>query len=163
MIRRLLRTVGLVTSGELSAAEEKVRATRQRLDKTAERLAQVTAASQQARNATREDARRHKARVAQLESEHQRLTAQHREAARAAARRISALEDDVRARDLDLEASLREETRLEQVVAAAQQELVAARAALMTLEVKLDILEGAANVLDRRTRPAPPTAGGDVS
>lgn len=37
----------------------------------------------------------------------------------------------------------------------AEQELVAARNHLMVVEVKLDILEGAANVLDARTRTAP--------
>jgi hypothetical protein len=34
----------------------------------------------------------------------------------------------------------------------AEQELVAVREHLMAIEVKLDILEGAANVLDGRTR-----------
>ena len=37
----------------------------------------------------------------------------------------------------------------------AEQELAAARNHLMVVEVKLDILEGAANVLDARTRTAP--------
>lgn len=37
----------------------------------------------------------------------------------------------------------------------AEQELTAARNHLMVVEVKLDILEGAANVLDARTRTAP--------
>ena len=39
-------------------------------------------------------------------------------------------------------------------LAAAERELVVAREHLMAIEVKLDILEGAANVLDARTRGA---------
>lgn len=54
----------------------------------------------------------------------------------------------------ELEAG-REEAALEARVAAALQDLQAAREALASVEVKLDILEGAANVLDRRTRTGP--------
>jgi hypothetical protein len=44
--------------------------------------------------------------------------------------------------------------RLTQQLAGAERDLVAARESLMAVEVKLDILEGAANVLDARTRGA---------
>jgi chromosome segregation ATPase len=44
----------------------------------------------------------------------------------------------------------------------AEQELAAARNHLMVVEVKLDILEGAANVLDARTRTAPAQPGAPV-
>jgi septal ring factor EnvC (AmiA/AmiB activator) len=45
----------------------------------------------------------------------------------------------------------------------AEQELIAARNHLMVVEVKLDILEGAANVLDARTRTTPaPQSGASV-
>lgn len=42
----------------------------------------------------------------------------------------------------------------------AEQELAAARNHLMVVEVKLDILEGAANVLDARTRTTPAQQSG---
>ena len=44
--------------------------------------------------------------------------------------------------------------RLREQLASTQKELVLAREHLMAIEVKLDILEGAANVLDARTRAA---------
>lgn len=42
--------------------------------------------------------------------------------------------------------------RVQQQLAAAERELTVAREHLMAVEVKLDILEGAANILDARTR-----------
>jgi hypothetical protein len=45
-------------------------------------------------------------------------------------------------------------TRLERQLADTERELVLAREHLMAVEVKLDILEGAANVLDARLRTA---------
>jgi hypothetical protein len=45
-----------------------------------------------------------------------------------------------------------EATSLRDQFAATQKELILAREQLMAIEVKLDILEGAANVLDSRTR-----------
>jgi hypothetical protein len=44
--------------------------------------------------------------------------------------------------------------RLREQLAATERELMLAREHLMSIEVKLDILEGAANVLDARTRVA---------
>lgn len=44
--------------------------------------------------------------------------------------------------------------RLREQLASTQKELMLARENLMAIEVKLDILEGAANVLDSRTRAA---------
>ena len=63
-----------------------------------------------------------------------------------------------------------ENTRLRQSVlplaervAAAEQDLILARENLMAVEVKLDILEGAAQVLDRRTRVHVPQLSGSTS
>jgi chromosome segregation ATPase len=42
--------------------------------------------------------------------------------------------------------------QLQQKLATAEQILAAARESLMVIEVKLDVLEGAANILDQRTR-----------
>lgn len=47
-----------------------------------------------------------------------------------------------------------ERTKLREQLARNQKELMLAREHLMAIEVKLDILEGAANVLDARTRTA---------
>jgi hypothetical protein len=44
----------------------------------------------------------------------------------------------------------------------AERELAGAREHLMLIEVKLDILEGAANVLDARTRTAVPRSAGET-
>lgn len=153
MIRRLLRRLGLVPRSDLQRAEEKLRAMRQRLEKTAERLAQATVASAQAHEARREEARRYKSRVAELESARDRQEARARDAAVHASRRIAALEQELRARDAQIEAAAREESLLERRVTSAMEDLAAARASLAGIEVKLDILEGAANVLDARVRP----------
>lgn len=149
-----MHTLGLVTRGEFRLVEEKLRTMRQRLDKTTERLAQAAAASDELQGARRADAQRHKARVAELEAEQARRAARASEAADQASRRIAALEQDLRKRDADLAAAAREETRLEQQVSAAIEELRVAREALAAVEVKLNILEGAANVLDSRMRAA---------
>jgi chromosome segregation ATPase len=53
--------------------------------------------------------------------------------------------------------------KLRSRLADAERELMAARDHLMAIEVKLDILEGAANVLDRRMRDAGPTQPGGTS
>jgi len=152
VIGRLARAVGLVPRGELRRAEEKLVAMRQRLDKTTERLTQTAAASDALRQTRREDAQRYKTRLADLESELARHTARAAGAADRTSRHVAAIEEGLRARDAELRAAVREETRLEQQVAAAMQELQAAREALALVEVKLDILEGAAHVLDSRTR-----------
>ena len=57
----------------------------------------------------------------------------------------SAKEERQRSADFD---------RLRERLEGAERELVTAREQLMAVEVKLDILEGAANVLDLRTRAA---------
>lgn len=149
---RILRALGLVSRAEFRAVDEKLRITKQRLTDTSERLAQAAAASDGLQQARREEARRHKSRVAELESEQARRAARASDAAEQASQRIAALEKELRKRDAELEAAVRQETALEQRVAAAIEELRAAREALAAVEVKLDILEGAANVLDRRTR-----------
>jgi hypothetical protein len=57
------------------------------------------------------------------------------------------------ARELEkLRQQVRDLQSLHERLAVAERELAAARELLMAVEVKLDILEGAANVLDTRTR-----------
>ena len=80
-----------------------------------------------------------------------------------ALRRERALEDEVRSLEKRLQKQSRwmatateqqsgELTAIEEQLAETQRELTLTREHLMTIEVKLDILEGAANVLDARTR-----------
>jgi chromosome segregation ATPase len=152
VIRRLMHACGLVSRGEFLTVEEKLRAARQRLDLASERLLSATAASDERQASHRDELRKHKERVAALEMEQVRRAERAGEAAEQASRRIAALEEELRSRDAALEAVLRDETVLEQRVAAALQELQLARESLAAVEVKLDILEGAANVLDGRTR-----------
>lgn len=72
------------------------------------------------------------------------------------AERQAKLLEDARSQ-LDKRQRAEEESiKLRHQLAATQTELVRAREQLMAIEVKLDILEGAANVLDSRTRPVVP-------
>jgi chromosome segregation ATPase len=155
VIRRLLRACALVPRAEFRVIEEKLRTARQRLEQTSERLAQAVAASDQLQQRRRDEARQHKSRFAEVEAEHARQAARAKDAAQQASQRIAALEDALRTRDAEREAAGREVTTLEQRVVAAVEELRTAREALAAIEVKLDILEGAANVLDSRTRTGP--------
>ena len=120
---------------ELKASLDKARAGSQewkaKADDAEQRVAAArTEVAQQARQIERMQAQ-----AARTEEQQQRETDQLRA-------RIAALTDK-RARDAaDLRAHL----------AATERDLALAREHLMTIDVKLDILEGAANVLDGRTR-----------
>lgn len=61
--------------------------------------------------------------------------------------KFKAIAEKLQQRDGEIE-------KLRERLAAAERELAVAREHLMAVEVKLDILEGAANVLDLRTRTA---------
>jgi chromosome segregation ATPase len=61
------------------------------------------------------------------------------------AEKYKAIAEKLQQRDSEFE-------KLRERLAAAERDLAVAREHLMTVEVKLDILEGAANVLDARTR-----------
>lgn len=101
----------------------------------------------------------------QAVEEELRAARQRLEEAAALEERIAALEQKLRERDRRTEAAAREEATLEARVAEAMRELDRARADLTAVEVKLDILEGAANVLDARlrtARPLPVTSQGAV-
>lgn len=154
MIRQLVRRLRLVTRGELLVTQEKLRQVRECLDTTPERLARATAASERLQRDQREAAQRHEERLAALASEHERRLTRAGEAAAHASGRIAALEQEVQKRDGQLEVMAREAATLEARVAAALQDLDVARQHLLVVEVKLNILEGAANMLDTRLRAA---------
>ena len=63
------------------------------------------------------------------------------------------LEIETKAREVkDLQRQVADLTALNERLVVAERDLAAARELLMAVDVKLDILEGAANVLDVRTR-----------
>jgi chromosome segregation ATPase len=94
------------------------------------------------------------------------VTSEWKKKASEAADRLRSLEGDLR-RQKQLSAKLQgsieklrqrheDIKKLQLRLADAERELMVARDHLMAIEVKLDILEGAANVLDQRTRSATP-------
>jgi hypothetical protein len=108
-------------------------------------------------------ARRYRSLAKQLE-ESRRSAHEWKTRAREALARVKSLESDVERQSrlvkdarTQAEKTHRAEEhaiRLRDQLAATQRELMLAREHLMAIEVKLDILEGAANVLDARTRTA---------
>lgn len=154
MLQGFMRRLGFVTRKELVLLEEKLRAMRERREKATQRLAEAAAMTERLQQARRDDAQRYKARIAELESEKERRAGEAQAAAARASQHIASLEEELRKRDAELEAAAREEAPLEQRVVAATVELQAVLESLAVIDVKLDILEGAANVLDRRMRAA---------
>lgn len=158
-MRSLFRRVGLVTLSELQAVEKKLRAARERLDETAAKS-----------TARRDDVDRYKKRVSELEAEldgqsrrHRQESAQAAERIAALERRLAGLEQKLKEREARADASTRDDAGLEARVTAAMAEFERARGDLASVEVKLNILEGAANALDARLRAAgrPLPATGD--
>lgn len=137
MLTRLLAAAGLVRSSRYAAVEEQMRKADARAGKltdTVEGLrtevrdwkAKATSAEKRARELEREAAR-HEQRAEKIRAD---LTAQ--------------LESE-RGRLAEFQA-------MRQRLGGAERDITVARDHLMAIEVKLDILEGAANVLDGRTR-----------
>jgi chromosome segregation ATPase len=133
----LLNAIGLVSSARLASASDRVRTLESRIEALTGKLAEVQA-DVRTWQAKAEEAR---TRVKEIEQEAAR---ERKRAARARA-------------EIEKEAA-REKTRavdvpaLERRLEDAERDLADARNLLMAIEVKLDILEGAATVLDRRTR-----------
>ncbi|MGE0447345.1 MAG: hypothetical protein AB7P99_19135 [Vicinamibacterales bacterium] len=133
----LLHAIGLVRTPVLAAAEERVRKAEARLARLAEQL-ETAKGESRAWKAKAEDAERRAADLArELAHQTERL-------------------EKTRA---DLAHHVDARARLRQRITDTDRDLAVARDHLMAIEVKLDILEGAANVLDARTRglaaPAP--------
>jgi chromosome segregation ATPase len=139
----------------LKAAEEKIGNLRLRLEAASRDLEKAAAACKRTDEASRHEAARLDAKLAKVTADHERRLAKNTEGH---AKQVSDLEEQVRERDAKLEAALREGASMEARVAAATHDLEIAREYLMGIEVKLDILEGAANVLDARLRTLRPPA-----
>ena len=140
MIKRALRAVGLVRLVKYTAAVEQQQKAELRARKLAQQVEEVRA-----------DSRGWKAKAEEAHDQLKKAQATVAESAKRAERaeklRVQAEHrlalDEKRKGDLvALETQLEESAR----------ELALAREELMAIEVKLDILEGAANVLDGRTR-----------
>jgi phage shock protein A len=108
-------------------------------------------------------ARRHESVVKQLQDARSSAQAWKTQAGEALARvkslegevqRQSGLLTDARRLVEKVQGADSDRTKLREQLASNQRELMLAREHLMAIEVKLDILEGAANVLDARTRIA---------
>jgi chromosome segregation ATPase len=138
MLTGLFRTLGFVRADRYTAAEQQLR----KAQAHAEKLAQ---SGEDAKRENREwktkagDAER---RMRDLEREVARQT-ERVEKVRAD---LAAQLESERARVVELQDALR------QRLVESDRDLLVARDHLMAIEVKLDILEGAANVLDGRTR-----------
>jgi chromosome segregation protein len=129
-VNRVLNTLGLVRTAVLAAAEERLRKADARIAKASEQLEASRAEARDWKTKAGEAERR----AGELEKELAAQTARFEKA-----RADAAHHADARARLRD---RLRETDR----------DLAVARDHLMAIEVKLDILEGAANALDARTR-----------
>ena len=154
MIRRLIRQAGLVSQGELRATQDKLRQVRERLERTLLQVTDATAAAALDKRGHAEEIRRYAQKLATLNAEHEREVSRTRDAAAKAAQRVAELEEELRRRDAGLADAAREAASLEARVEAATQDLERAREHLRSFEMKLSILEGAANVLDLRLRAA---------
>lgn len=133
----VLRALGLVPAARLMEAVERLRKSESRVESVSRKLEEVLSESCALRTKLEEAHRRLKDAEDHAARETQRFRKLEADAARQAARE--------RKRAVDVPAL---ESRLDN----AERDLTVAREHLMAVEVKLDILEGAATVLDSRTR-----------
>lgn len=148
MLRRVAQRLGYVPREELTTTRQKLEHLRQQVDaarrelaeKTAE-VKQLRAAADQLQKARGEEQRRYEGLLARFAAVQERRVVQTAQLA---------------AREQDLRDRLSEITTMEARVARTADDVELARDALASVEVKLDILEGAANVLDRRLRALTP-------
>jgi chromosome segregation ATPase len=138
LLSALFRTLGFVRADQYAAAEEKLRKVQAQAAKAAETMDQTKAEAREWRARAGEAEKR----VRDLEHE----IAKQAERVEKTRADLSAQLDAERARVGELRQALR------QRLADGDRDLLVARDHLMAIEVKLDILEGAANVLDGRTR-----------
>ena len=154
MLRRVAHRLGYVPREELTTARDKLQEVRRKLEKTAEALTRATAAAeqvQQLKEQLKEERdngeQRYDALLARFEKVQQQRVTQ--------TSRLATLEHELHERQATV-------TAVEARVTSASADVEDARDVLMAVEVKLDILEGAANVLDRRLRALHPARGAAV-
>ena len=133
----LLRIFGLVPAGQHASTAERLRKSETRVESLTRKIEEVHAESRAWRAKAEEAQRRVKDAEDNAARESQRLQKVNAETERQLARE--------KKRNVDIPA-------LQQRLDDAERELVVCREHLMAIEVKLEILDGAANVLDARTR-----------
>ena len=143
MFARLFAAVGLVRAARLAALEQQLRKSEARATKVNETI-----------ELTRAEAREWKVKFGEADK---RAKEFEREAARQM-ERVDKIKSDLGAQLETERRRLAEFQAMRTRLADAEREIAVARDHLMAIEVKLDILEGAANVLDNRTRTAPAAA-----
>ena len=140
LVIRLLGMLGLVTSGRHRALAVQLREAEVRAKKLTKLVDEIRAESREWKTKANDAAKKLKSGDKDATRSEQRV-----EKLRAEGERLRAEIHRIKAKDVELDALM---TRLID----AERELTIAREQLMAVEVKLDILEGAANVLDERTR-----------
>ena len=133
----LLNMFGLVSGSRLATISERLRKSESRVDTLSKKLEEVQAESQAWRSKVDEAQKRVKELEGEVSREAQRFRKEKAEIEKQAVRE--------KKKTVDTDAL---DARLDE----ADHDLAVARDHLMAIEVKLDILEGAATVLDGRTR-----------
>lgn len=145
MLKRLRNRIGLVTLEQMEAKAEQLRKSTEQQRKADARVAELTRALDEARASAA-------AWKSMVEEERARAEAARSEVLRLE-HRIQKLTVDAEADRTRTEARrAKDAERVQLRLDAAERDLRLAREHLMLVEVKLDVLEGAASVLDRRTR-----------
>lgn len=144
MLRRVAHWLGYVPREELTTTRQKLEHLRQQVDAARRQLAEKTAEVKQLRAAAdllqksrRDEQQRYEALLARFAAVQGRRVAQTAQLA---------------AREQGLRDRLSEIAAIDARVVRTADDVELARDVLASVEVKLDILEGAANVLDRRLR-----------
>jgi hypothetical protein len=147
VIRRILRALGLVSAGAHAAVVERLRKAEGRALKLAQQLGEARSEARGWKtkaNETHQELRGAQAKSSEaLRKAREEIVEARQAAKRAEARQAEAERRAQRAVDLET---------AQKTLADSEHALTLAREQLMAIEVKLDILEGAANVLDSRTR-----------
>jgi chromosome segregation ATPase len=136
----------------LLGESEKLRTAAHAWKEKSETLSEALKQAQAYGKASHHDAERARRAAATAEREMRRVQRDAEDAERKSTRHVQQLQDAVtraEERNTRMQAELESLTRR---LGEAERDLKVARENLMVIEVKLDILEGAASVLDRRTR-----------
>ncbi len=149
LVREVLGLLGLVTAGRHAMVVEQLHAAEGRSKKIAQQMDQVRGDTRKWKAEAEEAGKRVKEAKAEQQRQAERFEKIRTEMESADKERAEKLRRTVAEASTARDGQIQELTRR---LAATERDLAVAREHLMTIEVKLDILEGAANVLDGRTR-----------
>jgi chromosome segregation ATPase len=151
LLIRLLNALGLVTAGRYAVVTAKLRDAESRVDKLTKLVGEARADARQWRTNADSTGQRVKAiekDLAQRGVQHDREMERRTQEAEKQTRE----NEKLRGENERLRKTLGDLDGLRRRLADAERGILVAREHLMAVDVKLDILEGAANVLDSRTR-----------